>query len=165
MNSIALTANLPPPGLRPARPITLRLPTGAAERTQEELRIRSASVRESLVVWAGRPSGHGIVTVTHLLGLDCEAARERLVVPFPERIATLEFLRSNQVLAFADLHTHPEEAFLSRADRARPFGMRDGFYAIVVPDFAHASPFVGWAMYEVVARDWQEVSLSERIAR
>lgn len=164
MKSIQLTRDSPPPGDRPAGHVRLHLPAGAPEATQDELRSRSAGTREALVVWAGRPAVGRDVTITHLLGLDCEATRLRLVVPLPERVATLKFLRSNQLLAFADLHTHPGEAFLSDADCARPFGSRDGFYAIVVPDFAEGPALSRWAMYEAVGGGWLEVNVDDRIA-
>lgn len=163
MNAIELTAELPPPGKRPPRPVRLDLPAGAVERTQEELRALSAGCREALVLWAGRPSGSCTATVTHLIALDCEASRLRLVVPMQERIAALGFVRAHELLVFADLHTHPREAFLSDADRARPFAVRDGFYAIVVPNFAEGPALSGWAIYEAVARDWEEVPVRGRI--
>lgn len=148
---------------RPAPPVRLRLPGGGLARTQDELRSLSAGVRESLVLWAGRPTDEGDAEITHLLSLDCPASDLRLVVPLPERLAALEFVRGEGLLIFADLHTHPTTAFLSEADRARPFGSKDGFYAIVVPDFATGPAPDGWAMYEVRAGNWHSVDVSERI--
>jgi len=81
-----------------------------------------------------------------------------------ERLAALEFVRREGLLIFADLHTHPGAAFLSEADRARPFGSKEGFYAIVVPEFAAAAAPEGWAMYEARAGEWFPVDVSERIA-
>jgi hypothetical protein len=128
------------------------------------LRDLSGGVRESLVLWAGRPNSGGGAEVTHLLSLECPATDLRLVVPMPERLAALEFVREHGLLIFADLHTHPGRAFLSEADRARPFGSKAGFYAIVVPDFALGEPLDRWAMYEADAGDWVSVKADERIA-
>jgi hypothetical protein len=143
--------------------VHLNLPEGGLVQTQEELRALSDGARESLVLWAGRPTGAGAAEITHVLSLECPANDLRLVVPLDERLKALEFVRREELLIFADLHTHPGAAFLSEADRARPFGSKDGFYAIVVPDFATGDAPEGWAMYEARAGDWFPVDVSERI--
>lgn len=140
------------------------LPASGLTRTQEELRALSDGVRESLVLWAGRSTSDSGAEVTHLLSLDCPASELRLVVPLHERLAALKFVREHGLLIFADLHTHPGAAFLSEADRARPFGSKDGFYAIVVPGFASGDALDGWAMYEARAGDWFNVDSHDRIS-
>jgi hypothetical protein len=162
MNVIELTSTRPDPGPRPPAPAILHLPPGGLERTQEELRARSDGQREALVLWAGRPRPGGGAGLTHLLALDCNASRHRLDVPIAERIKVAEHVRSERLLVFADLHTHPGDAFLSEADRVRPFGVRDGFYAIVVPTFAEGVPGAGWAMFEADGGRWWEGSTDER---
>jgi proteasome lid subunit RPN8/RPN11 len=141
--------------------VGLRLAEGLLERTQAALREASADTREALVLWAGRPEGAGGV-VSHLLLPRCASGPDYLTVPRDERLAVATFLRREQLLLFGDLHTHPEAAFLSRADRTRPFSVMDGFYAIVVPDFGDGSVGLGWRAYEAIARDWQEVSPAAR---
>lgn len=165
MNAIPLLASSATcDSTRPAPPVRLKLPEGGFARTQEELRALSDGVRESLVLWAGRPTNSGDAEVTHVMSLECAASDLRLVVPLDERLAALQFVRREGLLIFADLHTHPGAAFLSEADRARPFGSKDGFYAIVIPDFAMGAAPDGWAMYEARAGDWFSVDVSERIA-
>jgi hypothetical protein len=150
--------------VRPSSPVQLRLPPGGLACTQAELRALSGGVREALVLWAGQVNPDGEAEVTDLLSLDCPATDLRLVVPLPERLEALEFVRKSGLLIFADLHTHPDTAFLSDADRARPFGSKAGFYAIVVPNFAVGDPLDGWAMYEANAGEWIAVNPHERIA-
>jgi proteasome lid subunit RPN8/RPN11 len=94
---------------------------------------------------------------------DCTASRDLLVIPHHERVTVAAYLRAHQLLVFADLHTHPGAAFLSLADRARPFSARPGFYAIVVPNFAIGEPLEGWRIYEAVPGDWEEVHIDHRI--
>ena len=164
MRTIRLTtAPLPPESPRPASPVTLSLPIGGADATQDALRVESAGLREALVLWAGRPLDMATIAITHLIVPRCEASRLRLDIPLSERIQITNFLRAERLLAFADLHTHPKEAFLSQLDQARPFGIRDGFYAIVVPDFATGKSLERWAMYEAVRGDWEEVEVRDRI--
>jgi hypothetical protein len=164
VNAIPLAASsVPCNSRRPAAPVHLNLPEGGFARTQEELRSLSDGVRESLVLWAGRPTGAGDAEVTHVLSLECPANDHGLVVPLDERLEALEFVRREELLIFADLHTHPAAAFLSEVDRARPFGSKDGFYAIVVPDFAIGDAPEGWAMYEARAGNWFPVDVPERI--
>lgn len=166
MNVIQLvTPSMPSHELtRPDPPVNLKLPDRGLARTQDELRTVSDGVRESLVLWAGRPTPDNAAEITHVLSLNCPASELRLVVPLSERIAALEFVRRERILIFADLHTHPAAAFLSETDRARPFGSKDGFYAIVVPEFARGTATDGWAMYEARSGGWYSVDVSERIA-
>jgi hypothetical protein len=162
---LELKAKIAPTKLeRPAPPVTLAVPPCGLERTQDELRALSNGVRESLVLWAGHPVDEHRAQITHVLSLHCPAGALHLVVPRSERLAALAYVRQHDLLIFADLHTHPAKAFLSEADRARPFGSRDGFYAIVVPDFARGIAPNGWAMYEAQERGWCSVDVRERIS-
>jgi proteasome lid subunit RPN8/RPN11 len=135
----------------------MHLRPGLAEATQDALRIGSAGRRESIVIWAGRPLSATSVDVTHLVLPVFESSARHLVIPQPERAILAEYLRDERLLAFADLHTHPEDAFLSEADKARPFSARDGFFAVVVPDFARHPPGQGWRFYTARAGSWSEV--------
>jgi len=148
---------------RPEPPVCLQIASGAIETTHLALREGSANGDEVLVFWAGVPHGNHGAYITDLLIPTCQASCNLLVVPQHERVAVLDYVRSNQLLVFADIHTHPREAFLSEADRARPFSTRAGFYAIVVPEFATGEPTSGWRAFEAVSDDWNEVSLGERL--
>lgn len=153
----------PPAGVpRPSPPVHLRLADGLLAATQAELRQRSDLRREALVLWAGRPSQDAI-DVTHLVLPRFISRRDYLTLPASERHRLVDWLRQNELLVFCDLHTHPGRAFLSAADIAAPFSSRDGFYAIVVPDFASGATAAGWRMYEARDGRWAEVLLRERI--
>lgn len=154
---------LPPAGARPDRPVHLRLSDGLLDATQLALRDGSANVREAIVLWAGRPENESTALISHLLLPTFESRRNYLTIPRNERTAVATYLREHGLLAFADLHTHPHKAFLSEADRARPFSQRDGFYAVVVPNFAVHAAAVGWRFYEAQAGDWIEVDPTARV--
>ena len=163
MNVVHIATRPGAPRPRPAPPVTLCLTHYLVEDTQRALRVTSAGVRESLVLWAGRAVDAHTAVVTHVIEPACIATNDVLIVPKSERAAVARFLRDHGLLIFADLHTHPAAAFLSAADRARPFSSRDGFYAVVVPDLATRAPLDGWRVYEASDGEWEEVQLSGRL--
>lgn len=158
----SLTTQLPGPGPRPAPPVALSISNAGLEFTRHQLRSLSAGTREAMVVWAGQPHAGGAL-VTHVITPEVQARYDHLTVPSASRAELAMYLRREGLLLFADLHTHPTEAFLSEADRARPLSARRGFYAIVVPDFAAEPAWAGWRCYEATDPGWQEVSCDERI--
>lgn len=162
MDHRRLLAVLPEPGPRPEPPLRLELARGLIQETQRELRARSDDRREAIVLWAGRPTGRGRAVISHLVLPRFASNRVHLTIPPPERHHLANWLRDERLLIFSDLHTHPRAAFLSAADIAAPFSIRDGFYATVIPEFAKGAPGVGWRSYEALAGQWREVSPEER---
>lgn len=158
----SFATQMPGPAPRPAPPITLTLSSRLLEFTQRQLRSLSAGTREALVVWAGRPHRGGAL-VTHVITPGICAHYDHLTVPGATRAELATYLRREELLLFADLHTHPTAAFLSRADRAKPLSIRPGFYAIVVPDFAVGPAGSGWRCYESAGTDWEEVNCDDRL--
>jgi hypothetical protein len=154
---------LPDPGRRPAPPVVLDLAPGVLSATQESLRVRSDGRREAICLWAGRPRPDGRALISHLIEPYFESTDIFLTVPPDERKLVAAYLRSERLLMFADIHTHPRRAFLSDLDRARPFSVRDGLYAAVVPVFATGDLREGWRLYEVMNGEWNEVDLGERV--
>jgi proteasome lid subunit RPN8/RPN11 len=151
---------LPQPGPRPAPPVALNLSDGVLRGTQDLLRAHSDGCRESLVFWAGRATPTGAM-ITHVIAPDTEAHYDQLDVPSAARAEMALFLRRERLLVFADLHTHPGEAFLSIADRIRPFSTLPGFYAIVIPEFAEGEVGVGWRCYTYTGTDWKETNCAQ----
>lgn len=153
----------PAPGERPDPPVHLRLADGLLAATQDALRDGSGGRRESLVLWAGRPLDASTALVSHLILPVFVSRRDFLTIPKEDRIKIATYLRMEGLLAFGDLHTHPKRAFLSDPDRDRPFSQRDGFYAIVIPDFGVRAPGEAWRFYEVRTGIWHEVEPERRI--
>lgn len=154
---------LPDPERRPTPPVVLHLALGVLAATQESLRVGSDGRREAICLWAGRPRPDGQALISHLIEPYFESTDVFLTVPPEERKLVAAYLRSERLLMFADIHTHPRRAFLSELDRARPFSVRDGLYAAVVPVFASGDPGEGWRLYEILNGDWNEVDLGERV--
>jgi hypothetical protein len=162
MHHHRLLDQLPAPGPRPEAPVQLDLAPGLMAATQSELRTRSDGRREAIVLWAGRPTPDAHAVVSHLLLPSFVSSRARLTIPREERHRLATWLLEQQLLIFSDLHTHPREAFLSAADVAAPFSIRDGFYATVIPDFAVGEPGAGWRAFEATTGHWHEISIPER---
>jgi hypothetical protein len=162
INVQSFGAQMPGPAPRPAPPVTLILSSGLLEFTQRQLRSLSAGTREALVVWVGRAHNGGAL-VTQVITPETCAHYDHLTVPSGTRAELATYLRRENLLLFADLHTHPTAAFLSHADRARPLSTRPGFYAIVVPDFAVGPAGLGWRCYESTGTDWEEVTCDDRL--
>jgi hypothetical protein len=162
MRVVQFAEDLPEPGRRPSAPVALQLPAGLAQRTQHELRTASDERREAIVLWAGRPAGQGTALISHLLLPAFESDFDRLVIPPPVRHELATWLRHERLIVFADLHDHPHEAFLSEADVVAPFSSKDGFYAVVIPDFATGEPLRGWRVYEALGGSWHERRLEDR---
>lgn len=163
MRVLQFIGAMPHPGRRPSPPVGLELAPGVLAATQESLRVRSDRRREAICLWAGRPASDGKALISHLIEPYFESTDVFLTVPPEERKLVAAYLRSERLLMFADIHTHARRAFLSELDRARPFSVRDGLYAGVVPLFATGRPGDGWRLYEVMDGDWREVDLAERV--
>ena len=142
-------------GPRPAHPVRLTLTDGVLAGTQQALRSCSGGRREALTLWAGRPVDGGAL-ITHVIIPTVQSGYDRLDVPGAARAEVATFLRRERLLVFADLHTHPAQAFLSHADRVSPYSTLTGFHAIVIPDFATGAPGAGWRLYTYTDSDWKE---------
>lgn len=163
MEVMQLSTDMPEPAKRPEGTITLQLADGMLEHTQLQLRQASGGVREAIVLWAGRAQPGGAF-VSHLLMPRFESGSHWLTIPADERAVVTQYIRRERLLLFADLHTHPEEAFLSDADIVRPLSGRPGFYAGVLPSFALGPVGDGWRLFESHGlRGWAEVSITERV--
>lgn len=152
-----LDVALPRPSRRPNGPLRLELAPGMLELTQERLRALACGVRESLVLWAGRPNGSTSAVISHLMEPDVEARFDQLSVSASGRAELAGWLVGQRLLTFADLHTHPTVAFLSEADRRAPYSVLPGFLSVVIPEFASGAPGEGWRYYMRTAVNWTEV--------
>jgi len=152
---LSYAATLPKPGPRPAPPVRMELANGVLGGTQEALRTASAGRREALVLWAGRPVGGGAL-ITHVIAPEFDSGYDYLDVTGAVRAEVAAVLRRERLLVFADLHTHPHQAFLSVADQISPYSTLTGFHAIVIPDFATGAPGVGWRLYTYTGSVWKE---------
>lgn len=154
---------LPEPTPRPVPPVRMELADGVLVGTQEVLRAGSAGRREALVLWAGRPADGGVL-ITHVIAPEFDSGYDYLDVAGTARGEVAAILRRERLLVFADLHTHPHEAFLSVADQVSPYSTLTGFHAIVIPDFAAGAPGVGWRLYTYTGSAWKEHDCAQYIS-
>ena len=99
--------------------------------------LREAGTRshECVVLWLGRPSAQGIEVVS-VYRPQQEAAADMFHIP-PQSMAALRAtLRRDRVMVAAQVHSHPQEAFHSRADDHWAIVRHVGALSLVVPEFA-----------------------------
>lgn len=145
----------------PPRPARLSVPAGLTAATAAALREAGDAGREGLVLWAGRPDGSPVMTVSALIEPDVVGERDWMSVTAQGRLEVVAYLREDDLLVAADVHTHPAEAFLSPVDAAHPYSARPGHLAVVVPSFARGPVGAGWRAYELDGRRWLERRLEE----
>jgi proteasome lid subunit RPN8/RPN11 len=143
------------------------VPTLQLDHSELALRQAGISGEESLLVWAGTvTSGTAFVSTVVIPALSVMATHGQVT---EETVAeTLRLLDEHDLVAIAQLHSHPRRAFLSEIDRQRPFVSEAGFLSIVVPRFAFvdlADPSV-WSIHEYRGVDeWREFRPDEVRAR
>jgi proteasome lid subunit RPN8/RPN11 len=147
------------PRRAPSRTMTLLVPPGVVDATVE--RLRASHGREAIVLWAGRPDGSDAVQVSHLIEPATSAGEGWIKLDVEARLEVIEFLRAENLLVVADIHSHPEHAFLSWIDKSHPYSRRAGHLAIVVPFFASAAGIGDWRAYEFALGEWRERCISE----
>ena len=99
------------------------------------LRSLSGGVRESVILWAGtvqrREAIVGRIVVPRQL-----AGAKHFDVPLDERLRIVQQFASSGEKLLVQLHTHPGQAFHSRADDRLALPRHTGALSIVVEDFA-----------------------------
>jgi len=160
---VRTTAFIRPSWDRKPPTVTTRLVAvpGVVDLTVE--RLRAAGNREAIVLWAGRPDGSDATHVTHVIVPSTLAGEGWIQLDSSARLEVVSFLRAENLLVVADVHTHPQEAFLSRIDERHPYSRRTGHVAIVVPFFARADGIASWRAYEFRRDEWRERPILEVI--
>jgi proteasome lid subunit RPN8/RPN11 len=103
--------------------------------TLAHLREAGTRSQECVVLWLGRPSAQGIEVVTAYRPQQ-RAAADMFHIP-PDSMGTLRaILRRERVTVAAQVHSHPNEAFHSRADDRWAIVRHVGALSLVVPYFA-----------------------------
>jgi hypothetical protein len=146
----------------------LFVPSLLIDQTEAMLRRHGVAGEEGIGIWAGSlADGDGFASTLvmpsvtahgHLHG-ELSAATMAAVV---SRLDDLD------LVALAQIHSHPREAYLSSVDEQRPALAVPGFLSIVIPNFGFVDVAdVGiWAAYEYKGReDWHELGHAERLER
>lgn len=142
-------------------------PRGAIEQTLLHLKDAGARSQECVVLWLGKREGEATHITSCYRPLQ-RAKMDQFHIP-PEGMAALQgVMRSERLMVAAQVHSHPNLAFHSKADDTWAIVRHEGALSLVVPRFA-VDTFPGNFMqqtktYRFSGRaSWDEVT-SEQMA-
>lgn len=110
----------------------LVIPSTAIDLTELLLRQGGEFGQERFLLWAGTIAGR-TAFVSSVVQLK-EGDGSGFITPEGSAEAH-EALATRDLVPLAQIHSHPDRAFLSRIDRENPFFMSRGFLSIVIPNF------------------------------
>lgn len=144
----------------------VRCPAAVVDATLAELRTGGLEGVERVVFWLGRrtPDGNADIAEVHVPAQ--EAAADYFRIPPDSMIAFMTHLRRNRLVLLAQVHSHPREAFHSKADDKWAVVRHEGGLSIVVPWFAAnvtaASFEAATAVFRLTSDDrWVRVEIDE----
>ncbi len=114
----------------------LRCPTALIDTTLAELRAGGREGVERVVFWLGRRTSDGNADIAEVHLPEQEAAADYFRIPPESMIAFMAHLRRSRLVLLAQVHSHPHEAFHSKADDKWAVVRHEGGLSIVVPSFA-----------------------------
>ena len=144
------------------------LPSLVIDHTELMLRQHGIVGAEGFGVWAGTLSGGDAFISTLVIPRVGSPGDFHGEVSGGTVANVLEELDELDLVPIAQIHSHPQDAFLSPTDAQRPIVAARGFLSIVIPGFGFVDlTDVGlWRAYEFHAReDWRELDQSERDRR
>jgi len=145
----------------------LTIPTGVVNETLASLKAAGVQRHEGVVLWLGRRERAARVTVVEAYVPDQEADDDYFRIPPASMAALLRHLGETNTFLAAQVHSHPREAFHSRADDDWAIVRHLGALSLVVPHFATrtvADTFVTHcAAFRLSERNsWDELSDEDR---
>lgn len=145
----------------------LTIPLEVVKQTLAALKASGIQRHEGVVLWLGRRAPAARVVVVEAYVPDHEADDDHFRIP-PESMTTLlRHLGHTNTFLAAQVHSHPGEAFHSRADDRWAIVRHLGALSVVIPDFATttaAETFVNdCAAFRLSERNtWDELSDDDR---
>lgn len=121
-----------------AIPSTLRhyrVPSEVVRASADELRRTGRGVKEAVVLWQGRVVDETTAVVTKLIVPRQETGPFHFNIPLPERLRLLQLVAAENEFILVQLHTHPREAFHSKADDTMAITKHVGAISVVIPNF------------------------------
>ena len=110
-------------------------PIAVVEKTLSHLREAGKRQCECVVLWLGRRREDEVAVTEAYVPL--QVAREDMFhIPSDGMTAIQSHLRANRWMVAAQVHSHPAEAFHSRADDRWAIVRHEGALSLVVPRFA-----------------------------
>ena len=120
---------------------------------------------ECVVLWFGRREGASIL-VQQVYRPNQMARADRFRIPSDSMEAVLSEISSKRLMIAAQVHSHPFEAFHSKADDAWAIVRHVGALSLVVPDFAFKTSLVNFMedakLFRLTPENrWREVPSGE----
>lgn len=137
------------------------VPPGIVEETLVHLQDAGRKRQECVVLWLAEDTEVEL-TVTAAYRPDQLARADIFKIPPSSMRAMLSMLRQKKLMIAAQIHSHPREAFHSRADDEWAIVRHVGALSLVVPDFALKTAALAFPAHAKVFRldidnRWREV--------
>jgi len=113
----------------------LECPDTLIDETLEALREGGRAGAERVVFWLGRRQAPGAV-ISEIYIPQQEAEEDYFRIPSGSMVDFMNHLRRRRLILLAQVHSHPGEAFHSKADDRWAVVRHEGALSIVVPEFA-----------------------------
>jgi hypothetical protein len=138
------------------------VPRAVIALTEKAVRAAGAYRAEAIVLWAGIRTGPEFRVVEAYVPEQQARPVEAGACVMVSGAALFRFnswLWERRLELIAQVHSHPEEAYLSDTDLEYPIATRVGNFSIVIPDFGRADFTIDdVAVYRYCAdRSWQEL--------
>lgn len=143
------------------------VPSLVVNHTELVLRQAGAKGHEGFAVWAGTLAGGDAHIATVVIPRAMTDAWHGVVTP-ETTAAVLAALDERDLVPVLQLHSHPQQAFLSDTDAIRPICAVPGFISVVIPDFGFVDlADVGlWSAHQYLRPgQWRELDSGERTRR
>jgi len=154
--------------IRPAQIAHFRILPDVLWRTRRYLQTFGRKRTEGYLCWSGVPTGTEEVQIRSCIFPPdfepSESSSGHLEIGIQRAFGMGQIVAQREELIFAQVHSHPAEAFHSPIDDARPISHRPGFMSIVVPHFGFVrlADLSGCKVFEYEGYGcWRELSASE----
>jgi proteasome lid subunit RPN8/RPN11 len=114
---------------------SINIAANLAGQTLEILRQAGNTGVEGVTLWLARRT-NGEITVAHVYTPEHEADSDYFHIPPHAMSALLRHLGDTNTFIAAQVHSHPYDAYHSRADDKWAIVRHEGALSLVVPDFA-----------------------------
>lgn len=117
------------------------VPRAAIAVTEKAVRAAGAYRAEAIVLWAGVRAGTEFRVIEAYIPEQQARPVEAgacVMVTGPALFRFNSWLWERRLELIAQVHSHPEEAYLSETDLEYPIATRVGNFSIVIPDFGRA---------------------------
>jgi hypothetical protein len=143
----------------------VRIDQRFVDQTTNELRKYGKSGFEGLVLWIGEHKGDS-VEVTQVFVPPQTPIKSEAGVGYLVSGDTLfelnKVLNATGLRLISQVHSHPGRAYHSEMDDRFAIITKEGFFSVVVPNFAEGNADIKcWAIYQLRGGKWEEVSEEE----